>query len=482
MTRKTCHLLVEKGPEQGLEIVIPADGARVGRSSNNDIVLKDPAMSRFHCRFFFKPGEGLWAEDLGSANQTLLNDQPLFEARIHPNDRLVIGDTTIKVVSEEAPLAGTTPAPTPPPPAAPAPPPPAALPVDQPAAQPAEEDAHKIASATTVPIGNLFEDVPGAKSSAALQFLRPPPGQPNRRRRIALLLAALLAVGAAAGVAFLASRSSGPPPAGPSAPVAAIADETLEIAYEKVQANSKNIFRYQMLLKDNRLSIQIDDLQNQRHVPGNQMKELDAGLAQSLADSIRHTGFYDLKEEYKGLASGVWDIWDLSITIGRKTRRVRVMNSLEPEAFKNTREAIELFGQNELGLAALALPPEKLLELARQAALLGRSLYDQRNVKNENLAMAIRTLKEAEIYLETIEPKPDFYADAVALRGNSERELQETYDHLLFLAERAIKLRDWSEAAVQYRLICEKIPDRSDERHAAARKKLIDVERHLKKK
>jgi len=92
MAEQPVHLTVEKGPDKGRGLTIPAEGARVGRSSNNDIVLMDPAMSRFHCRFFFKPGEGLWAEDLGSANQTLLNDKPLYESRLHNGDRRSDGD------------------------------------------------------------------------------------------------------------------------------------------------------------------------------------------------------------------------------------------------------------------------------------------------------------------------------------------------------------------------------------------------------
>ena len=91
-------------------------------------------------------------------------------------------------------------------------------------------------------------------------------------------------------------------------------------------------------------------------------------------------------------------------------------------------------------------------------------------------------MKEVDWYLETIEPKPDYYAEVVALRGDSERELNEIYNNHNFLANRAVKLKDWDEAASQLRLICEKISDRSDDRHQRARKKLIDVERRLKRK
>ncbi|MCA1808943.1 MAG: hypothetical protein LC725_05760, partial [Lentisphaerae bacterium] len=230
----------------------------------------------------------------------------------------------------------------------------------------------------------------------------------------------------------------------------------------------------------NELSVQLDDLENRRHVPGGQRKKIDAGKVSQLAHEIRQQGFFDLQESYRGLATNVWDQWDLSVTIGRQTGRVRVLNTVGPDTFRRLRDLLEEFSRNELGLAALALTPEKLLEMAEASALLARSLYDQRRVKNENLALAIRSLREAEWYLETIEPKPEFYADVVALLEESERELEAIYEDHMFQAERAIRLRDWQEAALHLRSICEKIPERADERHTNARRRLIDVERHLK--
>ena len=435
MEQRCINLIVEHGPDKGMDITVPPGGLRVGRSSNNDVVMKDPAMSRFHCRFFFKPGEGLWAEDLGSANQTMVNEKPLQQTRLHVGDCIAIGDTTIKVIDDHLP--------------------------------------------ETVP-DKLFEasDVPADK----IEVLRPPSGKAEAKgrltRNVLFAVVAVLTLGIAAiwvikifhhpyDQHLLSSDQQVLP---------------LEISYEKIQASNDNIFRYAFEMKDKKLCIQIDDLQNQRHVPMNQHKEIDHDLIQSMVGNIIDSGFFEMKEEHKGLPSDVWDVWDMSITVGRKTHRVKVRNCIEPEPFKNVREAIEEFGQNELGLAALALSHDKLIKLAKDAWLLGRNLYDQREVKNENLALAIRCLKEVDWYLETIEPKPDYYADAVALRGDSERELNEIYNNHNFLANRAVKLKDWDEAASQLRLICEKISDRSDDRHQRARKKLIDVERRLKRK
>jgi hypothetical protein len=148
---------------------------------------------------------------------------------------------------------------------------------------------------------------------------------------------------------------------------------------------------------------------------------------------------------------------------------VQVVNRNEPEAFKTARELLENFARNELGLAAVALPPEKLLELARDAVLLGQKLFAEREVRYENLSRAIRAFEEAQWYLETLEPKPDYYGSAVSGLEECKRALQESgWTTHRFQADRAVKLRDWAGAARHLRIICELVPDRGDERHAQA--------------
>jgi len=428
------HLIVEEGPDRGRQISIRPEGARIGRSSNNDIALTDPVMSRFHCRIFFKPNEGLWIEDLGSANNTLLNSAPVRMMRLRAGDRLSLGDTILKVVSDEFPSSSA-------------------------------------AQLFNAPESRAADSKQGPASIFAADTKK-------KKLLTSLLVIACCAAGLALIVHLLKSFPSGTD----SSLVLAEQPQKVEIYYEKVEASPKNIFRYELELANGELSVQIDDLENKRHVPKNQRKKLDPELLNSLCATLAQSDFNGLKELYKGSPEGVYDLWDLSITTGRNTHRVKVLNTIEPEQFKKTREAIEEFARNELGLSALALTKEKLLELAGAAALLGRNLYDQREVKRENLALAIRALKETEWYLETIDPKPDYYADSIALLRESERELEETCINYLFLADRAIKLKDWNEAASNLRVLLEKIPDRSDERHLNAQKKLIDVERHLKKK
>jgi len=97
------HLVVESGADAGKEITIPANGARLGRSSKNDIALVDPKLSRHHCRLYLKEGDGLWIADLGSANETLVNGSPVTEAPLRKGNRVLVGDTILLVKDDGRP-------------------------------------------------------------------------------------------------------------------------------------------------------------------------------------------------------------------------------------------------------------------------------------------------------------------------------------------------------------------------------------------
>ncbi len=65
-------LIAEAGPDRGREITVPEGEISLGRSSQNDVCLVDPILSRHHCRISFHGGV-LSVEDLDSANGTLVN-------------------------------------------------------------------------------------------------------------------------------------------------------------------------------------------------------------------------------------------------------------------------------------------------------------------------------------------------------------------------------------------------------------------------
>lgn len=461
------HLIIEKGAEQGRQLTIPAQGARMGRSSRNDIMLSDPSLSRHHCRLYFKPDEGLWVADLGSANETLVNGKAVAETRVRAGDTIAIGDTLLRVVSDAAGASmPDTPTPT--------------------AAVQAPKPASPHAGTSVVPSAAPLDLGFGRETSDAAQTMtmagKASSAQRTRQPLVFALLAGLVIVLIAltAWVIRKPRAQSAPPQPRPLNAQPAPGESTIafEATYERVQATASNIFRYHLQIgPDGLVTVQIDDLANNRHV--RKEKRMDSDYARTVARALQDSGFLNLRPLYQGIQPEVLDAADIALTIGRRAHRVRVVNRIEPDPFRAVRERLEDLGRKELDLWAIPFSPEKLLELARDAYLTGRKLSDEREVRHDNLFQAIRSFKEADWYLETLDPKPDFHGDMITRLRDAEKDLQQRHDDVNFRAQRAIKLKDWAEAADALRILRDMIPERTDPRHQDAQKNLVDVENRL---
>jgi hypothetical protein len=202
------HILVEQGEDAGKQLTVPEEGARVGRSSENDIVLVDPLLSRHHCRLFFKDG-GLWVTDLGSANETIVNGNTIVETAVHRGDRITIGDTVLQIVDDGRVTA------------APA------------------------VSAGPVDLG--FSDTPGTKPNAKRIGLGP------------LITILCIVVAGALGAYIVKSMNQPLPDPIPVVTEEPQADMPLTVDYEKVEASADNIFHYHFTLSpEGVLAITID--------------------------------------------------------------------------------------------------------------------------------------------------------------------------------------------------------------------------------
>ncbi len=85
-------LKVSKGAGAGAEFPFDTSEARLGRTADNDIVVKDSGASRSHARVFMK-GKRYFVEDLKSANGTKVNNAVINAAReLKPGDTITIGD------------------------------------------------------------------------------------------------------------------------------------------------------------------------------------------------------------------------------------------------------------------------------------------------------------------------------------------------------------------------------------------------------
>ncbi len=442
------NLLIHAGPDAGLEIrVTTAEGIRLGRSTKNDVVLNDPKTSRYHCRFYLKPGVGLFVADLGSANQTLVNNEPIREVRLSVADLVTLGDTVIKVIEAGVSSAAALP---PPAPGAPSP--------------------------TDVDLGLQSEPDPDEPTKAAAQ----PAPKSNQRRpwtvsRLITVLAMILLCALAIWLPrFVKSpdKSAAPDPA-----LLAAALPSLEITYEKVLANTNRIFRYALHLSPgHKLAVNVDDTDATHFREQGTLRD---ELITEIARLVEQSGFMALENQYQGIQANALDQWDITVTLGRQTHHCRVVNRAEPPEFKSLREKLENVAQLELGLWAVQYPPDKLIDMANQAYLDGKKLFDERDIKHGNLATAIHQLKDADFFLKTIEPKPAFYADLLARLAQFATELDRRYVEQNFLANRAMRAKDMPQAAQELRVLCDMLGDRADPRYTEAWNKLLEVESRL---
>jgi hypothetical protein len=441
MSTHTYALVVDDGPLKGTRYPVSPAGITLGRSSQCDIVIKDLLLSRSHCRFELR-GDELWVTDLASANQTLVNQAPIDEKGLAPGDVVQVGQTILRV--ERSP---------------------------NPAAEGPAPDGEPSAPLPDTVIDLGFGKNETAGQHAKKSFLRPV---------IWTLGAVLVLITGTTLILDPARRGSQTPPA---RSLDAGQDKTLLLAYEKVEADTDNIFRYELTLSPSGLlAVKIDDLSGKnRHV--RKEKQVQPDLLAGLVRDIENSGFFALDKSYTGFAARPNQLneWTLTAVVGARAHTCRVTNRQEPEGFRALREKLETFSKNELGIWAIQFSTEKLTALARDALSVARKKFDEREVQFGNLHDSIRNYQEAVFYLDTVNPKPDFYAEIIDGFEAAEGELNKRYEEQRFQANLAINTKDWPNAARALKIIREMIPDTSDSRNKEATQKLLDVEGRLKK-
>lgn len=483
--KPTYHLLVAEGPAEGARFDIAPRGCGLGRSSHNDIHVPDAQLSRLHCRFHYR-GDDLWVTDLASANGTRVDGREVEESVLRAGSRIEAGDSVFRVEPGTAADAGA---------GAPGGSAPSVEDVGKPAPAglpPVDPDGTRATARATAP-AEVAEDLAAATSAGGdggtdaidLGLTAPeavPAGIDSQRiRRIVLWSAAALVLLIAGGFA-LRHWLERPPPSPPLVPLERPAeDRRFELRYEKTDGSAENIFRYELVL-DGRghIAVSIDDLSQSRHVRRESDSPVSEDLLRQLSRQIEQAGFFGLEGLYEGVAiPNTWEHYDLTVVLGRSVHRVRVTNRSEPDIFRQVRERIETFVRNELGLWAVEFPSERLEQMAHDAFLLGNRLVQERDIQPGNLFAAIRSYREATNLLETVEPKPAFFGQALAALRDATEELERRYTEQNFRADRAIRLGDWQLAARELRAILALIPDRTDQRYRDAERRLLDVESRM---
>ncbi|MFI1534672.1 ABC transporter ATP-binding protein/permease [Streptomyces anandii] len=80
---------------------LPARTLRIGRATDNDLVVDDLIVSRRHAELRAREDGGHDIVDLGSHNGTFLNGRPVSQARVGPGDIIGVGHSSFCLVGDE---------------------------------------------------------------------------------------------------------------------------------------------------------------------------------------------------------------------------------------------------------------------------------------------------------------------------------------------------------------------------------------------
>ena len=85
------------------EIALTQSPITIGRDPDNDVVIDNLAVSRYHVKIF--QGDGQYViEDLNSGNGTFVNEKQVTKDILRDRDEILVGKHTLVFVSEEKPL------------------------------------------------------------------------------------------------------------------------------------------------------------------------------------------------------------------------------------------------------------------------------------------------------------------------------------------------------------------------------------------
>lgn len=428
----SVRLIYARGDKRGESVDIFPPGISIGREDDNDIVLDDDQVSRYHAKI--EQYEDVWyIHDLDSRNGLFQNSKKIeSHAPLSIHDELRIGGSSF-IFADDITAVDLPPAAG----AAPAEPTVAAPPAAAKKVPPRVIALGAGLAVAVIVVGGLLL-APSAKKPAQPRQADPGSSDPAAE--------------------FQPSKLGG----------------KFEAYYEKLIASKDNVFRYELSVKDGYMKVAMDDLKNDWHI-SEPAKELPQRLLDDLAEEVLTTQFIGLAAvpPERGAEREVRE--RLMLRSGRAGNYIVLQNARAPAAFDEAVERLVHRASKEFYIPAVPASKEEILRLATKDFQVARELYDRAGLQPSNLYEAIVNLRIVQERLRWIDPKPDFFHEAYRLQQEAERVLDAKVKETMSAAVLDIRVKRHREALEKLREIVAWIPDREDPRHREAREEILRI-------
>lgn len=459
---ESLTLITIAGPQLGMRYAVSKDGVIIGRSRLSDVVLQDELLSRQHCRIYWQ--DGFYLEDLASSNGTSLNAEVVTRSSrpLVMGDIISLGatkllvDTGVLTSSQVESISSSKPMPT--------------------LSSAAETSEGAVAPAPVVEASleptDLFkrEDDEPATTTEGGHF-----------KRLIFPVVALLILLVGATIA-LTIDFSGVVEA--NAPLRQLKAEVahVEFEYESLRIDAQHLFRY-LLRYDgptNQLYLSVDDLGDADRSFKKQ-KILSDAAKKALVKLLKEAEIEKIGTLFPERSPDGISMKRRSLTIVRGFEVwTRNAENVTHVGFDSLCEKLEFFARNELEVWAAQYSIDELEQMGREQLDIAYRYWEQRDLGDDKLWLAIVAYKKGLSAIETLNPKPTYVDELNAGLQEAELLLAKRYGDVHFQVEQAINTQRYDVAIRQLQKIIRMIPDREDPRHRQASEKLLTVEQRRK--
>ncbi len=418
------------------------DAVRIGRLPDNDLVLYDTGVSRYHCEIICL-GDIYTLRDVGSANGTLLNGASITETEIYEGDEIVVGPITLKFCAERPrekrnPRLGGH----------------AGL-------RPEDSVVRRLLEDTKTKAMTLeqLEYERDRLAAAAQRQVRATTGRFASYHRLAgrygrlgsstrLAVAVLLAAGVAT-IAILTAIWIDRPPADRSHDVFKLGPEVAQRSFGNGKVDVYTLDRAQFAF----------DYEGGSALLTYRAADIDTGKEVSILLNGAHLAYVAPAAGYPRA----------ELRLPRKQLKTKgniiaFDNTLTPV----THERWRVRGIQVVQRPLLSADPQQAKVLRER----GTSAFAQRTQEPSSLYLSIEFFREALKYIEALDPAPPL---ATALNQDMQRsikELERVHNALIFSAQKAMNFGDQQAAVQSLRELLRYYPNQKDERYISVRNKL----------